>query len=61
MCMVRLLKCLKLEKIIQVSFGEYHSKHKYVERVHADSGVATLVHAGAHALSTSDRAPPVQR
>ena len=25
------------------------------------SGVATLGHAGAHALATSGRAPPVQR
>ena len=33
-----ILKCLKLEKIIQVSFGEYHRKRKrnYVERVHAE-------------------------
>ena len=36
MCLVRLLLCLKLEKIVQVSFVEYHSKRNYVERVHAE-------------------------
>lgn len=36
MCLVRLLLWLKLEKIVQVSFVEYHSKRNYVERVHAE-------------------------
>ena len=36
MCMVRFLKFLKLEKVIQVSFAEYHSKRNFVERVHAE-------------------------
>ena len=36
MCMARLLQFLKLEKITQVSFAEYHSKRNYVERVHAE-------------------------
>ena len=35
MCLVRLLNFLKLQKITQVSFAEYHSKRNYVERAHA--------------------------
>ena len=31
MCLVRLLNFLKLHKIAQVSFVEYHSKHTFVE------------------------------
>lgn len=36
MCLVRLLKFLKLHKITQVSFAEYHSKRNFVERAHAE-------------------------
>ena len=36
MCLVRLLNFLKLDKICQVSFAEYHSKRNFVERVHAE-------------------------
>ena len=36
MCMVRLLKFLKLHRIIQIAFAEYHSKKNFVERVHAE-------------------------
>ena len=36
MCLVRLLNFLKLHKIKQVSFAEYHSKRNFVERVHAE-------------------------
>ena len=36
MCLVRLLNFLKLNKITQLSFAEYHSKRNYVERVHAE-------------------------
>ena len=36
MCMARLLKFLKLDRITQVSFAEYHSKRNFVERVHAE-------------------------
>ena len=36
MCMVRILQVLKLHKITQVSFAEYHSKRNFVERVHAE-------------------------
>lgn len=36
MCLVRLLRFLQLNKIIQVSFAEYHSKRNFVERVHAE-------------------------
>ena len=31
MCLVRLLTFLKLKKITQVSFAEYHSKRNFVE------------------------------
>ena len=36
MCLVRLLNFLKLDKICQVSFAEYHSKRNFVEQVHAE-------------------------
>ena len=36
MCMVRILQVLKLHKITQVSFAEYHSKRNFVERVHVE-------------------------
>lgn len=36
MCLVRLLNFLKLNKITQLSFAEYHSKRNFVERVHAE-------------------------
>ncbi len=36
MCMARLLKLLKLHRICQISFAEYHSKRNFVERVHAE-------------------------
>ena len=36
MCLVHLLKFLKLHRITQVSFAEYHSKRNFVERVHAE-------------------------
>ena len=35
MLMVRLLKLLNLDKVIKVSFAEYHSKRNFVERIHA--------------------------
>ena len=35
MLLVRLLKLLNLDKVVQVSFAEYHSKRNFVERVHA--------------------------
>ena len=36
MCLVRLLHFLRLDKVVQISFAEYHSKRNYVERVHAE-------------------------
>lgn len=36
MCLARLLNLLKLDRITQVSFAEYHSKRNFVERVHAE-------------------------
>ena len=36
MCLARLLRFLKLDKICQMSFAEYHSKRNFVERAHAE-------------------------
>ena len=36
MCLVRMMNFLKLDKVTQVSFSEYHSKRNFVERVHAE-------------------------
>ena len=36
MSLVRLLSFLKLDKVTQISFAEYHSKRNFVERVHAE-------------------------
>ena len=36
MCMACLLRVLKLHKISQMSFAEYHSKRNFVECVHAE-------------------------
>lgn len=35
MLLVRLQKLLKLDRVLQISFAEYHSKRNFVERVHA--------------------------
>ena len=43
-CFVRLLQFLKLQKVVQVSFAEYHSKRYYVERVHAVENEALSKH-----------------
>ena len=43
MLLVRLLKFLKLKKIVQVSFAEYHSKRNFVERVHSIENFALSV------------------
>ena len=60
MCLVRLLQFLKLDKVIQTSFAEYHSKRNYVERVHAEENrvlakhgpfSSSLVHKNAKAGS----------
>ena len=36
MCLARLMRFLKLDKICQMSFAEYHSKRNFVERAHAE-------------------------
>ena len=36
MCLVRLLKFLKLHKITQISFAEYYTKRNFVKHVHAE-------------------------
>ena len=40
LCLVRLLNFLKLQRVVHVSFAEYHSKRNYVERVHATKNEA---------------------
>ena len=57
MCLVRLLRFLKLDKAIQVSFAEYHSKRNYVERLHAEENRVLSKHGifksnGVHSCST---------
>ena len=54
MCMIRLLQLLKLHRICQVSFAEYHSKRNFVERVHAEENRVLTKHGpfnshGVHA------------
>ena len=44
LCLVRLLRFLNLDRIVQVSFAEYHSKQNYVERVHAEENRALSKH-----------------
>ena len=44
MCMVRLLRFLKIANITQRSFAEYHSKRNFVERVHAAENEALSRH-----------------
>ena len=44
MCLVRLLRFLNLEKVIQVAFAEYHSKRNYVERVYAEENKVLSKH-----------------
>lgn len=44
MCVARLLRFLKLNKITQVSFAEYHSKRNFVERVHAEENRVLSAH-----------------
>ena len=48
MCLSRLLNLLKLDKICQTSFAEYHSKRNFVERAHA---VENLVSSPDHTWS----------
>lgn len=44
MCLARLLSFLKLDKISQISFAEYHSKHNFVEWVHAEENRVLSTH-----------------
>ena len=44
MCTARLLRVLKLHKISQISFAEYHSKRNFVERVHAEENCVLSKH-----------------
>jgi hypothetical protein len=44
MCLARLLKYFKLDKICQISFAEYHSKRNFVERAHAEENRALSRH-----------------
>lgn len=48
MSIVRLLNFLKLDKVTQVSFAEYHSKRNLVERVHAKENRVLSKHGPYH-------------
>ena len=48
MSIVRLLNFLKLDKVTQVSFAEYHSKRNFVERVHAEENRVLSKHGPFH-------------
>ena len=52
MCLVRLVAFLKLQKVTQVAFAEYHSKRNFVERVHAQENQALYKHGSfkSHAV-----------
>ena len=52
MCLVRLVAFLKLNKVTQVAFAEYHSKRNFVERVHAQENQALYKHGSfkSHAV-----------
>ena len=52
MCMARLMGLLKLHKISQLSFAEYHSKRNFVERVHSEENRVLSKHGpfSSHAI-----------
>lgn len=52
MCMARLMGLLKLHKISQLSFAEYHSKRNFVERVHSEENRVLSKHGpfNSHAI-----------
>ena len=58
MLLARLLKFLKLKKIIQVSFAEYHSKRNFVERVHAIENFALSRHGPFSSCMLHQRSAP---
>ena len=58
MCLVRLLNFLKLDKICQVSFAEYHSKRNFVERVHAEENRVLSKHGPFTSTPIHQQAPP---
>lgn len=52
MCMAHLLLFLKLQRVCQVSFAEYHSKRNFVEHVHAEENRVLSKHGSfsSHAV-----------
>lgn len=58
MCLARLLTFLKLEKVTQISFAEYHSKRNFVERVHAEENQALSKHGPFSSKSVHKNACP---
>jgi len=54
MCLARLCNFLNLDKVIQVSFAEYHSKRNFVERVHPQVNRALSAHG---AFSSHEKYP----
>lgn len=59
MCLARLFNFLNLDKVIQVSFAEYHSKRNFVERVHPQANKALSVHGAfsSHEKHTDVKGP----
>ena len=56
MCLVRLVAFLKLNKVTQVAFAEYHSKRNFVERVHAQENQALYKHGSFKSHAVHERA-----
>lgn len=57
MCLARLCKFLDLDKVIQVSFAEYHSKRNFVERVHPQANKVLPAHGS---FSSHEKHPDVR-
>lgn len=57
MCLARLLNFLKLEKITQVSFAEYHSERNYVERAQGKK-IVSCQSTGHSAVNLYTQMPP---
>ena len=57
MCLARLCKFLDLDKVIQVSFAEYHSKRNFVERVHPQANKVLSAHGS---FSSHEKHPDVR-
>ena len=57
LCLARLCKFLNLDRVTQVSFGEYNSKRNFVERVHPRVNKALSAHGS---FSSHEKHPVVR-